>query len=154
VTVDQCASRPSGVQTVEFIPNSLQTEWTEACNTVHRMRQAAMTEQDNERVLKWLLWMPHGLLHAPLRGGKNGIRQYKEMARRFVMWRQRDMSGLVKAWKMAAFTAEKRLTKDGASKAKGDHARIARAIKLFRRGAISRAGQALKSKGLGALNNA
>jgi hypothetical protein len=69
------------------------------------------------------------------------------------MWRQRDMLGLVKAWKMAAIAAEKRLSKPGAKKAKGGHARIARAIRLLRRGAISRAGQALRSEGIGDLYN-
>jgi hypothetical protein len=39
---DQCANRPPSVYTVEIIPNSLQTEWTEAWNAVHRLRQAAM----------------------------------------------------------------------------------------------------------------
>ncbi len=63
------------------------------------------------------------------------------------------MLGLVKAWKMAAVTAEKRLSKAGARKAKGNQARITRAIRLLRKGAISRAGQALESKGLGDLNN-
>ncbi len=29
-TVDQCAVRPPGMQTVEFVPNSLHEEWTEA----------------------------------------------------------------------------------------------------------------------------
>ena len=77
-------------------------------------------------------------------GGGDGARQYTELARKFGMWRQRGMLGLVKAWKMAAVTAEKRLTmKAGARKAKGDQARTARAIKLLRRGAISRAGQTL-----------
>ncbi len=56
------------------------------------------------------------------------------------MWRQRDMLGLVKAWKLAAVAAEKRLSKAEAKKARGDNALIARAIKLLRRGAISRAG--------------
>jgi hypothetical protein len=69
------------------------------------------------------------------------------------MWRLKDMLGLVKKWKMAAITAEKRLTKAGSRKAKGGQARIARAIRLLRRGAISRAGQALESKGLGDLDN-
>jgi hypothetical protein len=69
------------------------------------------------------------------------------------MWRQRDMLGLVKAWKQAAVAAEKRLTKAGTKKAKGDNARISRAIKLLRRGAISRAGQALESKGIGDMND-
>ena len=54
---------------------------------------------------------------------------------------------------MAVVTAEKRLTKAGARKAKGDQARIARDIRLLRRGAISRVGQALKSKDLGDLDN-
>jgi len=103
--------------------------------------------------MKWILWLPQGLPHAPQRGGKNGTRQYKELARRFVMWRQNDMLGLIKTWKMAGVTAEKRLTKAGARKAKGDQARIARAIMLLRRGAISRAEQALESKALGDLDN-
>ncbi len=64
------------------------------------------------------------------------------------------MLGLVKTWKMTAVAAEKRLTKAAARKARGDRARVARAIRLLRRGAISRAGQALESKGLGDLDNA
>ena len=85
--VDQCANRPRGIHKVEVIPNSLQEEWTEAGNTVHMMRQTARTNEENERALKWILRLPQGLLHAPHRGGKNGARQYKELARRFVMWR-------------------------------------------------------------------
>ncbi len=96
------------MQTVEIIPNSLQEEWTEAWNAAHRLRQAEVTEEERERALKWILWLPQGLLHAPRRGGKNGTRQYMELARRFVMWRQRDMLGLMKAWKMAAIAAEKK----------------------------------------------
>ncbi len=61
--------------------------------------------------------------------------------------------GLVRAWKEAAKATEKRLTNDGTRKAKGENARIARAIKLLRRGVISRAGQALESKGIGDLTN-
>ena len=61
------------------------------------------------------------------------------------------MLAIVKAWKMAAVSAEKRLSKLGARKAKEDQARIARAIRLLRKGAISRAGQALESKGIGDL---
>ncbi len=63
------------------------------------------------------------------------------------------MLGLVKAWKAAAIAAENRLSKAGARKAKGDQARVARAIMLLRRGAISRAGHALESKGIGDLTN-
>ena len=54
---------------------------------------------------------------------------------------------------MVAITSEKRFTKVGAKKAKGDQARVARAIRLLRRGAISKAGAALESKGLGDLDN-
>jgi hypothetical protein len=151
--IDQCANRLPRIHTVESIPNSLQTESTEAWNAVHRLRQATMTEAENERALKWILWLPQGLLHAPQRGGKNGTRQYKEPARRFVMWRQKDMLGLIKAWKMAVVTAEKRLAKARARKAEEDQARIARAIRLLRECAIYRAGQTLESKGLGDLDN-
>ncbi len=110
LTVDQCTNRPTGIHTVEVIPNSLREEWIEAWNAAHMLRQAAMMEEENERALKWILWLPQGLLHAPKRGEKNGARRYKELTRRFVMWRQKDMLGLVKAWKMAAVTAEKRLS--------------------------------------------
>ena len=60
---------------------------------------------------------------------------------------------MIKIWKMAGIKAERRVSKDDARKAKGDKARIARAIRLLRRGAISRAGQALETKGLGNLDN-
>ncbi len=54
---------------------------------------------------------------------------------------------------MAAVTAEKKMSKAGARKAKGVQERIAGAIRLLRRGAISMAGKALESKGLGDLEN-
>ncbi len=126
LTITQCAVRPPGMQNVEIIPNSLQDEWTEAWNDAHRQRQSTVTEEERERALKWILWLPQGMLHAPRRGGKGGAWQYKKLASRFVMWRQRDMMGLAKAWKTASIAAEKRLFKPGARKAKGDQARIAR----------------------------
>jgi hypothetical protein len=55
------------------------------------------------------------------------------------MLRQRDILGLMKAWRQAALTTEKRMEKARARKEKGDMARISRAVKLIRRGAISRA---------------
>ncbi len=119
------------MHTVEVIPNSLQEEWTEAWNAAHMLRQAANTVEETERTLKWISWLPQGLLHTPQRGGKNGERQYMELARRFVLWRQKDMLGMVKAWKVATVTAEKRISKAGARKAKGDQTRMARAVKLL-----------------------
>ena len=38
LTIEECANKPHGIHTVEVIPNSLQTEWTETCNTAHMMR--------------------------------------------------------------------------------------------------------------------
>ena len=84
------------MQMVEFVPNSLQEEWTNAWNVAHELIRSAITKIDMERALKWILWLPQGLLHAPTRGGNNGARQYKEIARIFVLWRQRDMEGLIK----------------------------------------------------------
>ena len=140
-----------GMQTVEFIPNSLQDEWTGAWNTVHKMRDAAATDKERDRALKRILWLPHGMLHASGRGGKKGARQYRDLARRFVAWRKRDMHGLLKTWRMATITVEKRMTKAKARKEKGENARIERAVRLLLKGAISRAGKALESKGLGDL---
>ena len=54
---------------------------------------------------------------------------------------------------MVAITAEKRMTKAKARKAKRGNARIERAVRLLRKGAISRAGKALESKGPGDLDD-
>ena len=115
------------------------------------MSDSAKTQEIRDMALKWILWLPHSLLHATSRGGKNGARQFKDLAKRFVMWRQRDMLGLMKTWRQSAITAEKRMEKAKARKEKGDMARINRAGRLIRRGAISRAGKSLESKGLGDL---
>jgi hypothetical protein len=144
---------PMGMQTVEFISNSLRDEWTGAWNTVHKMRAAAATEEERDRALKWILWLPHGMLQASSKGGQKGARQYRDLARRFVAWRNRDMRGLLKTWRMTTITAKKRMTKAKARKAKGENARIERVVRLLRKGAISRAGKAFESKGLGDLND-
>jgi hypothetical protein len=87
LSVTQCAKMPRGKHTAELIPNTLQEEWTNARNVIHELRRAAIAEEEKERALKWMLWMPQGLLHAPTRGGKNRTRQFKELARRLVLWR-------------------------------------------------------------------
>jgi hypothetical protein len=87
---------PMGMQTLEFIPNTIQEEWSYAWNVTHEIRWSAKTEIDKERALKRILWMPHGLLHAPTRGEKIGTRQFKEIARKFLLWRQRDIDGVIK----------------------------------------------------------
>ena len=153
LTVDQCARMPVGMQTVEVVPNSLKDEWTKAWNDVHMMRDGAETDEIRDRALKLILWIPHGLLHASSRGGKKGARQFRDLVRRFVMLRQRDMTGVMKAWRQAAITAEKRIEKARARKERGDRARISRAVKLIRRGAISRAGKAMEIRGLGDLQD-
>jgi hypothetical protein len=96
LSVTPCDRLPMGMLTMEFIPNSLQEEWTEAWNTTNELRRSTTTTEEKDRTLKLILWLPQGLLHAPTRGGKNGSRQYKELAMRFVMWRQRDMEGLIR----------------------------------------------------------
>jgi hypothetical protein len=49
------------------------------------------------------------------------------------------MLGVMKTWRQATITAEKRMEKAKARNEKGDKARINIAIRLIRRGAISRA---------------
>ena len=61
------------------------------------------------------------------------------------------MRGFMKAWRQATITAEKIMEKAKARKEKGDMTRISKAVRLIQRGAISRAGKALESKGLGDL---
>ena len=65
------------------------------------------------------------------------------------MWRQEDMMGLMKVWNGAVVAAERRMSKARARREKGTNSRIERAIRLLRHGAISRAGKALESMGLG-----
>ena len=73
------------------------------------------------------------------------------MAQRFVPWRQKDMTLLIRIWHEAAVKAKSRLSAKQKRAAKGDQARIERAMRLLRKGAISRAGKALERKGLGDL---
>jgi hypothetical protein len=46
---------PMGMETVEFIQNSLHEEWTGAWNTVHRMRDAAANAEERDKALTWIL---------------------------------------------------------------------------------------------------
>ncbi len=98
-----------GMRTVEIIPTSLQEELTEAWNSVCELREVARTEEDKEGALKWLLWLPHGLLHEAARGDKADNHTLRRLARRFKLWRQIDMREVVSVWKMAAIKAERRL---------------------------------------------
>jgi hypothetical protein len=59
----------------------------------------------------------------------------------------------MKAWRQATIAAEKRMEKAKARKEKGDMAKIIRAVRLKRRGAISRARKAPEIKGLGDLDD-
>ena len=68
------------------------------------------------------------MIHAFGRGGKKEARQYMDLVRRFVAWMKRDMQGLLKTWRMASITVEKKMTKAKARKEKGDNARIERAV--------------------------
>ena len=111
------------LQTVEFIPNPLHDEWTKAWNDVQRIRDAVGTDNERDMVIKWVMWLP--------RKGSRG--------KRFVMWRQKDMTGLTKVCKGAVVAAERRMSKAKARKERADILRIERAITLLRHGAISRA---------------
>jgi hypothetical protein len=149
LSVTPCARMPRGMRTQEFIPNSLHEEWTTAWNVVRDLLINARTEEESEYASKWLLWLLHGLLHETMRCGKNGNMQFREMARRFSMWRQRDMRGIFKVWKLAALKAERRISKAKARQIRTDMGRIDRALRLLRKGTILRAGKTLESKGLG-----
>ena len=41
-----------GMQTMEFIPKSLQEEWTGAWNTLHKMKGAAANTEERDMALK------------------------------------------------------------------------------------------------------
>ena len=134
-------------------PNSLHEECTSAWNIVSDMRTNAQNEKESERALKLMLWLPHGLLHEHTQGGKNGNKRFREMARRFSLWRQRDISGLMKGWKLEALKADRTLSKVEVKKERNDMGRIDRALRLIRKGAISWARKALESMGLGYLSD-
>jgi len=59
------------------------------------------------------------------------------------------MMGVIKVWKRAVVAAKKIISKAKARKERGKKSRIERAIRLLRHGAISRAGNALETMGLG-----
>jgi len=59
------------------------------------------------------------------------------------------MMGLMKVWKGSVVAVERRMSKAKARKERGEKSRIERAIMMLRNGAISRAGKALESMGLG-----
>jgi hypothetical protein len=105
LTVTRCARMPQGMHTAEFIPNSLQEEWVGARTDVFDTREHDLSREETQRALKWLLLLPHGLLHEPSRDGKTGNLQHRELAKRLVLWRQMDMSGLMKGLKLAALKA-------------------------------------------------
>ena len=112
------------------------------------MRDAAWNDDERDKALKWIPWLPQGLLHAPCRGGQKGARQFRDFAWRFVMWKQKDMMGMIKVWKGAVVTAEKRRLKARAGEKREERSRVDIAIRLLRLGAISRVGKSLESMGL------
>jgi hypothetical protein len=63
------------------------------------------------------------------------------------------MAGVIKIWKHTTIKGERRLSIRDASKYRSDTARIGRAMRLLRKGAISRAGKALESNGSGDLQD-
>ncbi len=76
--VDPFTHMPDGVATVEVIPISLQEEWTDAWNCVHRFRQSAVSQEDKDIALKRIMWLPQRLLHAMNKEDKDGLMQYME----------------------------------------------------------------------------
>ena len=63
------------------------------------------------------------------------------------------MEGLIRTWQHASIKANKRLSKREAGVNKSDKARIDRAMRMLRKGAVSRAAKAIESKGLGDLSD-
>ena len=74
---------------------------------MHRLKDAAANVRERDRALKWIRWLPRGHLHASYRGGQKGARKYRDLARRFVTWRKKDMQGFLKTWRMMVVKAEK-----------------------------------------------
>jgi hypothetical protein len=63
------------------------------------------------------------------------------------------MEGLIRTWQQAGIKANKRLSKSEARVHKSDKARIDRAMRMLRKGAVSRAAKAMESNGLGDLSD-
>jgi hypothetical protein len=62
------------------------------------------------------------------------------------------MAGLIKIWGQASIKAQNRLSNMEARANKGDKSRVDRAMRLLRKGAISRGAKAMESKGHIVLN--
>jgi len=63
------------------------------------------------------------------------------------------MEGLIWTWQHASIKASNTLSKREAGINKSDKARIDRAMRMIRKGAVSRAAKAMESKGLGDLSD-
>jgi hypothetical protein len=103
--------------------------------------------------LKWLLWLSHGIFHAPARAGINGLRDYVELANKFVLLRQRDMVELFRSWKQATIITRAKSECRVSRLTQEKEARATTAIRLIRKGTIAMAGRALENKGLGNITN-
>jgi hypothetical protein len=55
LTVNKCARIPMGMQTVEYIRDSLPKEWSEASNAANKLRRSATSEEEKKRALKLLI---------------------------------------------------------------------------------------------------
>ena len=149
LTWEECSKMPRGMNTIETIPHSLLEEWIQVWIDILSKREQATNDLDRERAQKWFLWFPHGLLHSPTRGGKGGTRKLNAMRRRFRLWRVRDLGTLIGDWRKAAGAAQQRLSAASRESLRDEAARVAKGVRLIRKGAIAKGARALESLGRG-----
>ena len=85
------------IQAIEFILYGMQEKWTDAWNFVHKCRESGVTQKGKDKAVKWLLWLPHGLLHSLARGGEVGLSQCRDLANILVLWIQIDMAEIIRS---------------------------------------------------------
>ena len=69
LAVTQCLRMLLGMRVTKFILSSLHDDWRKAWKTAHEITRSEITTEEKDGAVKWIQWMPHGLLHAPIMRG-------------------------------------------------------------------------------------
>ena len=80
---------------LQEVPEQHKGAWADAWVQVLRRWEGAESEEERDRALRWLAFLPQALLRKPGRGGRQGRR---EVAKRFLCVTEGDWGNLVVMW--------------------------------------------------------
>jgi hypothetical protein len=148
LTVAEVAFRSAGVYTLDECPVEFRQPWAQAlADVLAQVLVSAPRSVEQERGLKWLLYLPQVLLRWTIRGGRRGM---GELRRRFAAFAERRCAGLLDEWALAVEAGRHRHAQR-VHQAPPDV--LARVRKLMAAGEVSLAAKHLESIGLGDLSD-